>query len=502
MRLSRDAAARKRIVAALLALAVLLAVNVQRSHWIKKTAEDKVSEFLGRRLDVKIGSISGGVLRDMILQDVSFSSGADDGEIVFSVDRMEISYRIWWVAADKLGFVSDPERGLKYISVYFSRSNPFVRGFIRLDNFEDRIGLIGHVSPIALGDGRKRGVKGDFFRRPDGKYDCDISWDGSMRVAGNLDPAGRSIDLAFEPTGQARSEVKIKGAIDEENAIRVYTRLDKAGLLGNEIIGDLEVYYKAKDGPVFLFEAENLLVNRRPFWNIAVGGRFSREEKTLLLENAAWGDSFSAFGKIKTEEPYALDLKIDMRNMRIHEMAEMFGSTDKGVFGKADGEISFSGPAGKAAVKGRLYIGEGVLGGMEFKSLFATLGGKLPVIRVEDARAVKEGGNIVIGGEIDLSKMGENAAFQGMVFETDNRVAVWENWQIKKREKDNRVDATRDRITITTAIEDEDVLKSGTTRDQAEKEFGVKYKLDPYNSLKMDVDEDRDFFGVEHKIQF
>ena len=489
-------------MAAVVITMALLSVNVQRSNWIKHIAEDKVSEFLGGRLNVSIGGISGGVFRDMILQDVSFSAAGGSEESVFRVDRMEISYRLWWGIVDKFGMMPERDRALKYIAVYFSRSNPFVRGFIKLESGDDRIDLIGHVSPVILGDREKRGIKGGLIRRPDGKYDCNILWDGSVKVEGTLDPAGKAIDLAFNPLAETRSAVKLKGSVREDNTLEVYARLDKASIMGNEIIGDLRCSYKIEDDPVFLYEAENLVVNKRPFWSIAAGGSFSREEKTLYLDKAEWGDGFKVFGKMGMEEPYPVDMKMEMKGVRMHEIAEMFGKSREKIFGKADGEMTFSGPVGKASVKGRLYIGEGVLGSMEFKSLFATLEGKLPVIRIEDARAVKKGGNIMIGGEIDFSKMEENAAFKGLVFDTDNRVAVWEDWQIEKSEKDNKVEATRDRVTITTAMEDQDVFKRGGSQDPMEKEFGVKYKLDASNSLKMDVDEDRDFFGVEHKIQF
>ncbi|MFH1665823.1 MAG: hypothetical protein ABIA77_06740, partial [Candidatus Omnitrophota bacterium] len=156
-----------------------------------------------------------------------------------------------------------------------------------------------------------------------------------------------------------------------------------------------------------------------------------------------------------------------------------------------------------ASVKGRVYVGEGALGAMEFRSMFATLEGELPVVRVEDARIITEGGQIKVGGELDLSKLRENMAFNGITFETDNKVAVWEDWQILKEEGRRTVEAKKDRVTVSTAMEDA-YSRGGIlgTELPAQKEVGFKYKLDPANSLKLEIDEEKDFFGLEHKVHF
>ena len=474
---------------------------LQEPRWVSGLAEEKVSHFMGHRLKVEIGGVSGGVFRDMTLEDVAFISGADNSK-VFRLERMEISYRLWWVLLEKLGVLPEEDKELKYVGVYFSEENPFARGFLKLYSYPDRFELFGSISPVLFGDEKKKGVKGVFTRRADGTYDCDLLWDGKTSVTGTLDPAGRAIDLGFVPLAQKKGIVKIKGSIADNNDIQVYSRLDKVDLFGTELIGDIWLSYRDPGTPTFLARAENLVVNKLPFWGFVVGGYFSPRDKELHLDNVKWGESFTLTGRMKMEEPYPAQLKLAVKDLDINEMAAMFGNTTVPYSGRAEAEVELAGPIRTADVKGRIYIGKGVLNTMEFRSVFATLEGKLPVIRIADSRVLKDGGYILISGEMDFSRHKENKIFEGVKFDTDNKVAVWEDWQITKEEDANQVEARRDNVTIITSTEDDNLRKKSVTEDPIQKELGFNYKIDGSNSIKIETKEDDDFFGLEHKIQF
>ena len=51
-------------------------------------------------------------------------------------------------------------------------------------------------------------------------------------------------------------------------------------------------------------------------------------------------------------------------------------------------------------------------------------------------------------------------------------------------------------------LSDEDLDWKYWNRDPQEKEIGIKYSIDSENSIKMKIEEESDFFGVEHKMQF
>ncbi|MDP8299884.1 MAG: hypothetical protein P9L88_08305 [Candidatus Tantalella remota] len=495
-------ARRRKFLVLVIVLVLAYFIMSQQSQWIKRIAEDKVTDFMGHQFEVRIGSISGGIFGDMILQDVSFISGKGDEEQIFGMERMEISYRVWMGIADKFGLMKGGPDRFEAIAAYFSRRNPFVQGFIKLTRTPGGMDMMGHISPVLFGEERKRGVKGSFRKRDDGRYDCDLLWDGRVNVTGELYPEERSIKLSFIPLSGKKGLVKIKGSIKEPHGVEVYSRFDKVNLFGSEIIGDMWIIYRDVGTPVFLCRLENMVVNKRPFWGFRAEGSFDRPRKELVLDDVSWGEAIHLSGDISTELPYNVGLKLLMTSLELEELAGMFGGSKEPVVGRLEGEINVTGPALTADVKGRLYIGEGVLGEMDFKSLFATLEGKLPVVRVVDSRVVKDGGHIIISGEMDFSKWSENKAFEGVMFDTDNKVAVWEHWQISKEDKSGVVEARKDNVTISTSMEDDYVRPELGSEDYLKKDLGVKYKVDDSNSIKFESKDEDSFVGMEHSIEF
>ena len=477
-------------------------LNFHESHWMKEFAEEKVSEFMGHKLTVRIGGISGGVFRDMVLQNVAFVSGSSGGEKVFRLERMEISYRAWRPLLEKLDLLPDEERPLKYVGVYFSKENPFLRGFLKLYSSPEKIEVFGHVSPALFDDQRKRGIKGVFTRRQDGRYDCDLLWDGRLKVTGVLDPSGRKIELVLKTLSEKKGMVKICAAIDENEGISVYSRLDKVNIFGIEVIGDLKASYRDRELPLFSFEAENLVIDKRSFWGFTAQGGVSVEEKVVFLDNVKWGEAFTLAGKIGIAAPYPASMRLLVKDAELAELSEMFGNTNIPFAGPLEAKIDFEGPIGRANVKGRFHVGEGAMGNLEFRSISAALEGMLPVVRVIDSRIMKEGGHIIADGEIDFSKLRDNKAFDGVSFVTDNKVAVWEEWQISKTDESNTVKARKDNLILTTAMEDDGLHGEPATKAPMQKDAGFEYKLDTSNSIKADFDEDKDFFGLQHKMQF
>jgi hypothetical protein len=491
-----------RLSTLVLVLGVLSFSGSQTAHWAKRFAEHKVEEFTGNRFAVRIGDISGGFYRNMALQDVVFISGSGGADRVFRIERMEISYRVWDGLLEKIRIFTGQERPLEYIGIFFCDENPFVRGFVNIYSYPEKLEVLGHVSPVLFGEKRKRGLKGTLSKNNDGKYDCDLLWDGRIKIGGVLDPSEKTIDIGFNPVDARKGTAKIKAGIGEEEDLGVYLRVDKVDLAGTEVIGDFWMSYRDEDAPYFMLRADNLVVNKRPFWGFVAEGRFLAEKDAIALERVKWGNGFTLSGSIGAKDPYVSDLKLVFSEVDVGKISTMFGNTKFPISGLAEGDVAFTGPIKNANVKGRFFIGEGVAGNMEFRSISTELEGKLPVIKVVDSRVVKEGGYLIVNGEMDFSKLRENKVFEKVVFETDNKVAVWEEWQISKQEKDGQVEAAKDRVTVSTSLEDNGKQQGNNGKDPAQNELGMKYELDKSNSLKVEIDEKDDFLGLEHKIEF
>ncbi len=492
-----------RLVAVVLVLAGLYVADSKEAFWANRIARDQVANFLGNKFSVTIGDVRGGIFRDMILEDVTFRSGENISDKVFTVDRMEISYRLWKVLLNKINFRgAEKEPAPEYITVFFSEKNPFVRGFISLYRYADKVDVRGIISPVLFDDQAKRGIKGSFIKQPDGKYTCDLLWDGNAKIEGVLSGEEKCLELTVKDIQDKKGDAKVRAEVNSDKEVKVYSRLDKFDFYGTEIIGDFWITYNDVEMPEFSFKAENLVINKNPFWNLDAKGSFTNDRKVFVLKEANWGNGFKLKSKVGLESPYTTNLQLAMENVQLEEVAGLFENSNINLKGVLSGELSVEGPIEKAKVKGRLFVKDGVLGPMEFNSLFATLGGKLPVVKIKDARAIKDGGQIIIGGEMDFSKKTAGEIFGKVIMETDNKVAVWEGWQIEKKDNNNVVEASRERITLRTLMEEQDINKDIKSGMSTQKEVELKYKIDDDYSIKMEVEEEKDFIGVERKVSF
>lgn len=478
----------------------LYACSFYSPFWMKKLIEDKVSEFLGDKLTVRIGEVSGGFFDDMMLKNIVIFPAKGKGGNVFRFKKMEISYRVWWAAMERIGLMSAEETALKYLGMYFSSENPFVIGDLKLYRRSDKVELIGRIVPVLFGDNRVRELRGDFYKNEEGEYDCNLIWDKDLKITGRLDPSMQNIELGFNPLEEKKGIVKVSGGIDESKDVKVYTRLDKVDVFGAEIIGDLWLSYSDHGTPVFNIKAENLVINKKPFWDISAEGGFSAKERRVYLDYVSWGQGLFLRGYVGVDKPYDLDLELSIRDFELHKIPEITGDSRTQFFGKMEGDVHFEGPAEAVSVKGRLYVGEGFIGGLEFTSISAELKGKWPTVSIVDSRIIKDTGQISVSGDMDFSKFFENKTFGDIKFETDNKVAFWEDWQISKEVDTNKVEATRDRVTVSTSYEDESFKFEN--EEDINRDIGFKYKLDTTNSIKFEIEENDDFFGLEHKIQF
>ena len=484
-------------------LFVFSTVSFWNMFWMKNVAEFKISEFSGNRFEVNVGEIKAGIFSNTVLQDVAFKEKGKDDGVVFTLERVEISYRIWQAFLDKMGLVPKEQFPIKEAAIYFGEQNPFIRGFIKIYSAENSIDIFGSVSPVIFGYKRKRSLKGTFARREDGMYDCDIFWNGNSEIKGTMDPANKSLEVSVIPVSGASEEINVTAVIDSEGKIEIYSRLYRWIVKDTEIVGDVWMSFETEEGETsFAGEAKNLLIDKHPVWDVNYNGSYDPDVERLRLNTLEWGDGFMLNGSLSTKAPYPIRLNLILEKLDLEKLVEAMGGLGEDpVSGIATGNVEFGGSVGETSVSGRVFVEEGVLGELEFISMFATLSGTLPVIEVSDARVVKDGGNIIVSGEVDLSKK-EDMAIENLLFETDNKVAVWESWQISKDEGPNKVEISKDRLVFSTSFEGDQSQQSQAGEEHQSQDMWFKYKLDEYNSFTMEVKEDGDFLGMEHKVQF
>ena len=480
---------------------IVWAYSFWGSVWSRRIAVEKIAGFSGNRFIVDVGSVKGGIWNDMVLQDVSFKSREGADGPIFRLDRVEISYRLQRILAEKTGFIGQPERHLKSLKVFFSEKNPFVQGFISFYASHNSIKMIGSISLPVFGYEQPSGIKGFFKKTGPSEYKCDVDWGGDLRLSGKMDPDGKKLQLDFLQRENEHRLLKVEGDIRSDQVIRVYARLYNWKIFGAETVGDLWLSYSYDKMPLINIEAKNILVNKNPFRDISLSSRAVPDKNLVFFDKIIWGRDVYAKGRVSTLPGFPLNMDIHVRGLDIAELAGP-GEGDDRLKGTVEAAVNLAGPIREPAVKGRVFIDNGILGELEFVSLFATLSGKIPVIKVTDARVVKDGGNITVSGEINISKLHSGHALDALHFTTDNKVAVWESWQISKEDSFDVVEAKKDRMTFTTTYFNDDGTGGFSGGDYEQGDLDFRYRIYGDENSQIEISETDDFLGLEHKVQF
>lgn len=492
---------RQWLLAALLAAYVILTFHHYHDKWTRVFAASQLDAFMGQTLTASIGGISGGIMNDITLNDVVIRARHEKGREVFDIKRIELPYRLW----ELLEF-SGARAGLKKlpgtVAVYLSEDNVFVRGYLELKNpSPGEVRLSGFLSPALFGQSGKERVAGT-FKKTGGIYDSRIEYGPDIVVKGELDPAKNELRLTSEGVAAEGGAFSVSARIMPSGEVRVYARMDRLIVAGRELIGDVWTSFEREERIKWFFSIENLLIDRREIWPASGGGMYDPSRRKLTLESASWGDDIAISGNVEVGEGYPFDLDIRIEELDLEKLAGMLPPRRGRMTGRMDLDMHLSGKPGNMRADGRLYMGRGALGDLEFTSLFATIRGELPVISVVDARVIKEAGALKVDGTLDLRKFGGGDPAEDLDFITDHRVAVWEGWQINKWDDTSLVEARKDNMILRTRFEEESEFKRYLEQDPASREMSFEYRLDRANSIKMDLTEDGDFLGLKHRVEF
>lgn len=491
-------------------MASLYFCNSYSPYIVKQFAENKVAEFMNCRQEARIGKITGGIFDNIVFHDINvktknFASLRDTGDpaaLTLNFERIELSCSLWDFIREKISFFSK-DKNFFYVKTRFSRDNPFINGEMAIYVCPGSVAVKGRVKPLIFGE-RETEIKGLFLKLDNyGKFRGCFLYGKKWKMDGVIDFPNRRADIDLIPFSEKTRVIKIRANIDNKEKVEIYARMDKLKTVGIEIIGDLKVVCKNFRVPEFSVKAENLIINKQPFWDCSINGHISPQEKTIFFDKAQWGEGITLSGKVKSDDGYPADIRLSAKGVRIEDLAGILGEKKGLISGIAEADAHISGPIKKSSVKGRIYVGDGNLGSMKFRSVFAGFEGVFPVIRIIDSRVVKSAGQIKISGEIDFSRITDNRIFEKVIFETDNKVAVWDDWQISKEKEPRLAEMKRERVTLlTTAVTDDALQEKSGAEVPLQADVGVKYKIDALRSIKLEFEEEKDFVGIEHRIEF
>ncbi|MCX5686261.1 MAG: hypothetical protein NTW09_02180 [Candidatus Omnitrophica bacterium] len=450
---------------------------------MKNFAEAKVEEALNGKIRFSIGSLEGGILNPITVNDIRVRDNLDSPVLSYLViSSMRTNYRIWDVlfVRKDISAISKILAGVARIDAAFATVNKEISGFVRMENDSRQlVRLTGYVNLL---------------------YEDRIDFNGVVNE--------NSFDIEVRPpSGTIRAE----GRITEEGILIINFKTTHLRLGDFDIVCDGFIKNKITKNPEAPggsriegeIETKNLLLNYKPFLDLKAS--YSISDGILEIPGLALADIVRGRGKIDLSKRYNTDFVLTVNNLSLGWLLLGLGAKDPSsvLTGTMNGKFDFKGPIERLRSDVQLNIRKGTIAKLDFDFLSAHMKGEGPIIRIEDSRITRESGYFALAGEIDLRKMGHANLFDDIKITTDESSITWDGLNVTRVQGTQEVRMGKrlsDDINIDFRkfITDEKVDASMKYGDEVQ----LKYKLQPNDSLKVTVGAEKDFFGFEHKDKF
>ncbi len=451
---------------------------------LKSLAEAKVEDALGGKVNFTIGSIDGGIIHPIVLNDIRVSQ-RDVSQLTQSlvIDSIRTNYYAKDIINAIVGSALPPllnKNSSAYIN--FSVKSGEIRGFI---------GVLGDLSDSKI-DGYlmlfNRGRINFSGHTKDGKFDFEVSPDGhdmgSVRLSGALSQADVfKVDLKL-------NHLKLSGY-----------DIDCSAVMKNELINVSDAPgQKRLEGK---FETERLKLNYKPFVDMKVAYKLTRD--LIEVNSLSLGEIVKAYGSISLKEPRKIDITLLSNNVSLSWLLLTLGCNDATsiLTGTMSGKFKFTGLMQKVNMNSTFDIRGGTIGPLSFDYMTATLKGEWPFLKIEDSRITRNSGYLSVTGELDLRHAGKSNMFDRLKLVTDDTAITWDEWN-SRQGKDVTELSMKKNIVGQFGFGYKKFVKEDrideSLRDSDEVHFD--YNLQANDSLKVKVAQDNDFFGFEHKDKF
>lgn len=440
---------------------------------IKILAEERIENIFGNNLDISIGNIDGGIVRPFALRDVKIlGKGGEHPSRSFEINSMISNYRIWDFVFPK-SLKKEP-----YVTIDFQTKNREISGFVTLEGTVDNASVRGYVSvfgskEINLEGRIKNGIARLILRPGSGiiKIESNFAADGVLLIAIRASHFNlRGVDIAGDVTIKSIST--------------------KSSLNGGEDCIEGEI------------EANKVILNYKPFFDLKASYKISKE--TLEVSNLDIGGIFYLNGKFGLRQPHLIDMVAVTDNMNTQQVLSAIDAR-YGAFvsGSMNSKWELKGTLGNLKSSIHLDMRKGRIGDMTFDHLSGYLKGDGPMVRIEDSRIIRESGALVLGGEMDLKRIGKDSLFEKIKILDGENTIVWDEWETAKWQDVREFKMSKNvaggfNVGFKKFVNDDKVDESLRERDQ----FEVGYNLHPNDSIKIKFKDNSSFFGLEHKDKF
>ena len=232
-------------------------------------------------------------------------------------------------------------------------------------------------------------------------------------------------------------------------------------------------------------------------------GNFYYKDGKLIINYLNMGDNLKIKGWMNLSEPRQIDMRAELGNLNSEILKNYsFAPSDFNFSAVADCEIEIKGELPNPYAKIHFITGPGSVDDIAFESIRVTAEGEYPLLYFRDSRINREVGHLIIEGKLDMRKLKNGTLFDDMVIKSDEETIIWEGWDITKKKMDNEVTLRRS-ISEDISVWYKSYLKDETQSEGSSKDsIELEYEIFKNKSLKMKLNKEEEFFGVENKIKF
>lgn len=247
------------------------------------------------------------------------------------------------------------------------------------------------------------------------------------------------------------------------------------------------------------FSTSGSLINYDPVREVR--GAYELKDGVLKLTGVNYGDivyANASFGMGGTDE---IDLHLKFKGAQLGGLTDL--AMEKGMIsGFVFGDMNIRGGLGKEMdIDGQFEFLNGNISTLHYNSAKIMLRGKSSTLEFIDSKVYTGDQVLTVEGRIDLGDIGTPRLFRNVVIKSDPNTVVWAGVNITKMPSGEEI------VTGTNMNEQFRVNLKTYESQQGNQPYRqdameLEYKLGKPASMKLEMRENEDFFGVEHKVRF
>jgi len=231
----------------------------------------------------------------------------------------------------------------------------------------------------------------------------------------------------------------------DKGTLLISGKINHVKFHGADIIGECIASFFEDDKGLLNTQItfKDMIINYKPFnKTIKVFASYDRPKDTFNIIEFRVDDDIKGSGYVRPGQSYYVFLKWAVTDLVLEDYFAAKGNEER-ISGAMNGNFTLKGPIEEAELSAHIAVQDGTIGDLKFDSIIANLKGKGPLISIDDSRILKDGGHIMLGGTLDLSKLSAQKAFDGITFDVKENFFVWKGWSAMQATDDLSVKAEK-----------------------------------------------------------